>query len=129
METHTLNCWVRGTDVRSIFEVKISGAETVAALKEAIKNKNPAAFRDVDAVTLRLYKPRKPVPRPYKDNFSEIILSEDGETWTSTRVEACRKKEKKKQYRKKQHSAEARIWSWSRSEGEGQKGGKRAGGA
>jgi hypothetical protein len=55
MEVFTLNCWVRGPYVGNIFEVKISKTETVAALKEAIKNKKPVAFRDVDVDTLALY--------------------------------------------------------------------------
>jgi hypothetical protein len=55
MEVFTLNCWVCGTDVGNIFEVKISKAETVAALKKAIRNEKPVAFRDVDADTLALY--------------------------------------------------------------------------
>ena len=79
MQVFTLNCWARGPDAGRIFEVKISGTETVTALKEAIKDKKPAAFRDVDANALDLYKPREPVPRPYKDNLGKIILSQDGE--------------------------------------------------
>jgi hypothetical protein len=79
MEVLSLNCWVRGSDVGRTFEVKISKTETVVALKKAIRNEKPAAFRDVDADTLDLYKPRDPVPRPYKENLSNLILSEHGE--------------------------------------------------
>jgi hypothetical protein len=79
MEEFTLNCWVRGPHAGRIFGVKISNTETVATLKEAIKNKNSAAFRDVDAVTLDLYKPRDPVGEPYKEILSKFILSEHGE--------------------------------------------------
>ena len=79
MKTFTFNCWVRGPDVGSIFEVKISKTESVAALKKAIRSEKPVAFRDVDADTLALYKPRDPVPRPYKENLSKLIFSEHGE--------------------------------------------------
>ncbi|KAI9569501.1 hypothetical protein HD554DRAFT_535796 [Boletus coccyginus] len=79
MEVFTLNCWIRGSDAGEIFHVKISKTEDVATLKEAIKNEAPVTFREVDAHTLHLYKPRNPLPRPYEDNLSKIILSEDGE--------------------------------------------------
>lgn len=75
----TLNCWVRGSDVENVFEVKISRADNVTALKEAIKNKIPVTFRDVDAVFLPLYKPRDPVPRPYRESLGEFNLSEHSE--------------------------------------------------
>jgi hypothetical protein len=79
MEVLSLNCWVRGPDVGRIFEVKISMTETVAALKNAIRNEKPAAFRDVDADTLDLYRPRDPVGEPYKENLNKLILSEHAE--------------------------------------------------
>ncbi|KAF8121501.1 hypothetical protein EV363DRAFT_1232664, partial [Boletus edulis] len=56
METLTLHCWVYGEYVETIFQVKIPRTETVASLKEAIKNKKPVAFRDMDVGTLALYK-------------------------------------------------------------------------
>jgi len=76
----TLNCWVRGGDIGTIriFEVKILRTGTVAALKKAIKDKKPVAFRGVDAGALDLYKPRDPLP-PYKENLSSIVLSEHAE--------------------------------------------------
>ncbi|KAI5986003.1 hypothetical protein EDC04DRAFT_2590003 [Pisolithus marmoratus] len=52
----TLNCWVRGDPMSGIFPIEISSIETVKALKKAIKNENPASFRDVDARDLALYK-------------------------------------------------------------------------
>jgi hypothetical protein len=79
MEEFTLNCWVRAPHVGRIFGVKISNTETVATLKEAIKDKNSEAFRDVDAITLDLYKPRNPVPKPYKPNLNKFNLLEHGE--------------------------------------------------
>jgi len=79
MEVFTLNCWVRRSDAGRIFEVKISKTETVAALKEAIRNEKPAAFRDVDADALDLYKPRNPVGEPYQENLRQFILSVNGE--------------------------------------------------
>ncbi|KAI9459632.1 hypothetical protein HD554DRAFT_2029191 [Boletus coccyginus] len=75
MEALTLHCWVHGEDVGRIVEVKISTTETVAALQEAIKNK---AQVDLAAHTLALYKPKDPLPRPYKENLSKFILSQHG---------------------------------------------------
>ncbi|KAI9455721.1 hypothetical protein HD554DRAFT_264224 [Boletus coccyginus] len=79
MEVFTLNCWIRGSDAGEIFQVKISKTEAVVTLKKAIKNETPATLHGVDAHTLRLYKPRNPLPRPFEDNLSKINLSEDGE--------------------------------------------------
>ncbi|KAF8550758.1 hypothetical protein OG21DRAFT_371376 [Imleria badia] len=76
MEIFTLYCWVRGQGAGRILEAKISKTETIAALKEAIKDKNPTTFRDVDAMTLSLYKHRGPVD---KESVSEIVLSEHAE--------------------------------------------------
>ncbi|KAF9236576.1 hypothetical protein BU15DRAFT_28414, partial [Melanogaster broomeanus] len=52
----TLYCWVRGQSTNHIFPVKISSTMTVGDLKEAIKDKKPVDFRDVDADALALYK-------------------------------------------------------------------------
>ncbi|KAF8427197.1 hypothetical protein L210DRAFT_3173621 [Boletus edulis BED1] len=49
-------CWLRGGTLDSRFQVKIPTTETVSDLQEAIKNKNPRFFCDVDAEALRLYK-------------------------------------------------------------------------
>ncbi|KAF8415149.1 hypothetical protein L210DRAFT_3657885 [Boletus edulis BED1] len=62
-----------------VFEVKIPRAGSVAALKEAIKDKKPVDFRDVDAESLALYKLRDPVTGPYDENLNGVILSEHGE--------------------------------------------------
>ncbi|KAI6006425.1 hypothetical protein EDC04DRAFT_2969244 [Pisolithus marmoratus] len=62
----TLNCWVCGDPMSGIFPIKISSIKTVEALKEAIKNKNPASFHDVDPRALALYK----VSLPYHDDDS-----------------------------------------------------------
>ncbi|KAF9231061.1 hypothetical protein BU15DRAFT_56597 [Melanogaster broomeanus] len=55
-----LECWVHGEDTGRIFPVEISSTKTVAALKEAIKNKNPVGFWDVDPRNLDLYPFRLP---------------------------------------------------------------------
>ncbi|KAH8917023.1 hypothetical protein BT69DRAFT_1355087 [Atractiella rhizophila] len=55
-ETLSLNCWIRGTDRREIFDVEISSSKTVMRLRKAIKDENPISFRDVDAKMLILYK-------------------------------------------------------------------------
>jgi len=79
VQAFTLTCWVRGLDVGNIVQVKISRTETVTAPKEASRNKQPVDFRDVEANTLHLYQLRKPIPKPYKNNLSKIILSGHGE--------------------------------------------------
>ncbi|KAF9219009.1 hypothetical protein BS17DRAFT_790192, partial [Gyrodon lividus] len=66
------------TDIDQHFGVKISRTETVDALKTLLKQSHPNTFHDVDAPTLRLYKPRDPVPEPYDENLSSVILSELG---------------------------------------------------
>ncbi|KAF9231409.1 hypothetical protein BU15DRAFT_56151 [Melanogaster broomeanus] len=55
-----LECWIHGEDTGRIFPVEISSTKTVAALKEAIKNKNPVGFCDVDPRNLDLYPFRLP---------------------------------------------------------------------
>ena len=72
----TLNCWIYGDVIGNVFLVDISSTKTIAALKEAIKDKRAEALRDVDADDLDLYKPNNYVPRPYQENLSKIILSE-----------------------------------------------------
>ena len=51
----TLNCWVRGQEIRRIFPVNISPSQTTGALKKVIKN-DKLDFRDIDADALDLYK-------------------------------------------------------------------------
>ncbi|KAF8122595.1 hypothetical protein EV363DRAFT_1090380, partial [Boletus edulis] len=48
--------WLRGVTLDSRFAVESSRLETICDLKEAIKNKNPVALRNVDAATLRLFR-------------------------------------------------------------------------
>ena len=64
MEALTLNCWVRAQDAREIFEINIPRSMTVGALKEAIKNKQSATFRDMDA-TLMSFKINKLLSMKY----------------------------------------------------------------
>ena len=80
MKVLMLHCWVRGPDsIARTFNIKVSRTETVAALKEVIKDKKQAAFHNIDVDTLALYKPRDPLPRPYWENLSKLILLEHGE--------------------------------------------------
>ncbi|KAG6329174.1 hypothetical protein ID866_9916 [Astraeus odoratus] len=51
----TLNCWVYGSNVDSVFSVTISKAKSVGALKMAIKNNNPVPFRHVWVHSLHIY--------------------------------------------------------------------------
>jgi Crinkler effector protein N-terminal domain len=47
--TLRLNCWVDGDDISQVFPVTIPNIESVGTLKEAIKEKNLEAFRNIDA--------------------------------------------------------------------------------
>ncbi|KAF8551080.1 hypothetical protein OG21DRAFT_332525 [Imleria badia] len=76
MDMLTLNSWIRGRPSKVVIQVKFSSTETVATLKEAVKNKKPTVFHDADADTISLYKPTDFVPRPYEENLGNIILSE-----------------------------------------------------
>ncbi|KAI5989868.1 hypothetical protein EDC04DRAFT_2588125 [Pisolithus marmoratus] len=50
-----LLCWVRGDDIKCVFTVKVPGEADMETLKEALKHKNPATFRDVDAKDPEVY--------------------------------------------------------------------------
>jgi Crinkler effector protein N-terminal domain len=51
-----LLCWVRGEDHNSIFPVKISGTETIGALKKAIRKEMEPDLDDIPAGALKLWK-------------------------------------------------------------------------
>ena len=75
MKILTLHCWVHDEDVGRIFKVKISRTETVTALKGAIRNKNPVAFRNVDARDLTLYKVSFPDTDPQvEESLKKLLL-------------------------------------------------------
>ncbi|KAF8548570.1 hypothetical protein OG21DRAFT_1448999 [Imleria badia] len=78
MSALALNCWIRGQDLGEVFQVKIPKTEAILELKKAIKNEN-AAFSDVDAHTLHLYKPKDPLRIPYEVHLSKFILLEHAE--------------------------------------------------
>ncbi|KAH7883441.1 hypothetical protein F5I97DRAFT_1815674 [Phlebopus sp. FC_14] len=52
----TVNCWVRGQDLSTVFSVEIAPTKTVSILKRAIKDENLTRLRDIDANGLALYK-------------------------------------------------------------------------
>lgn len=51
----TLFCLVDGDSLSEAFEVEISSAKTVSALKKAIRDDNTVAFAEVDAKMLILW--------------------------------------------------------------------------
>ena len=63
--TLSLFCYARGQEKNSVFQIKIDQMESVAALKDAIKEKNKNTFRDFDAQSLILWN----VPVPYGRNL------------------------------------------------------------
>ncbi|KAF9234385.1 hypothetical protein BU15DRAFT_18022, partial [Melanogaster broomeanus] len=52
----TLNCLVLGGKSRNVFPVEIASTKNIGVLKDLIKSKNQATFRDVDAHALILWK-------------------------------------------------------------------------
>jgi hypothetical protein len=73
----TLNCWVRGHEIGRIFPVEISSTKTVGALKDAIKNKKPVDFRDMDPDALTLHKVSLPYDSNLKETLQALSLQED----------------------------------------------------
>lgn len=79
MDLLSVTCWVRSVHTEDVFTIKISKAETVYDLQRAIKHEDPAAFRDVGARALTLYKPKHPVLRPYEESLIKFTLWEHAE--------------------------------------------------
>jgi hypothetical protein len=75
--TFTLFCYVRDDEFSRVFEVKMGRERSVAALKEAIKEKKSQAFRDVDADSLVLWKVSAPFNRSLKGNVEQLNLIHD----------------------------------------------------
>ena len=65
-----LRCWIHGNDANRIFEVKISETATVAAPREAMRNKKPVDFGHVEPDALTLYS----IPMPDKENRKLALL-------------------------------------------------------
>ncbi|KIK25621.1 hypothetical protein PISMIDRAFT_68426, partial [Pisolithus microcarpus 441] len=70
----TLLCWVRGEDVKTVFEVEISKEVNVGKLKAALKRENPGTFKDVDAKNLEIYPLFVPSGADYLDEFGKWRL-------------------------------------------------------
>ncbi|KAF9235049.1 hypothetical protein BU15DRAFT_21041, partial [Melanogaster broomeanus] len=84
------DCWVHGEDTGGIFPVEISSTETIAALKEAIKNKNPVGFRDVDADDLDLYPFRPADPdEDLEDELKQWKLGCNARLGPRRRLSVC----------------------------------------
>jgi hypothetical protein len=56
---------------------KIARTDTVGTLKEAIKDKNPESFHDVDARSLHLWKVSIPEDHHLKDKLEKLALREE----------------------------------------------------
>jgi hypothetical protein len=72
-----LNCFVHGDDPHHVFPIKIARTDTVGTLKEAIKDKNPESFHDVDARSLHLWKVSIPDDHHLKDKLEKLALREE----------------------------------------------------
>jgi hypothetical protein len=75
--TLRLNCWVDGDDISQIFLITIPNTESVSTLKEAIKDKNPEAFRNIDARSLLLRKVSFPVDRHLQQHLANLDVTDD----------------------------------------------------
>jgi hypothetical protein len=67
-----LFCYVHGDDPDHVFEIKIGNEESVAALKDAIKEKKSQMFHDVDADSLVLWKFSVPFDLNLKENVEKL---------------------------------------------------------
>ena len=56
MEPLSINCLVSSDGPGQIFTVEIPPNKNVAILKDFIKEKNPARFKDIDATAIQLFK-------------------------------------------------------------------------
>ncbi|KAG2064398.1 hypothetical protein BDR04DRAFT_1061843 [Suillus decipiens] len=70
---YTLNCLFLGEDSNDIFYVDVEQTQTVAVLKELIKDKRPD-FDHVAANRLKLWKVDLPVDKTIKDNLGSLTL-------------------------------------------------------
>ena len=64
-----INCFVHDDDPNHVFPVKIARTESVGTLKDAIKDKNPESFHNVDARSLNLWN----VSIAHDDGFQENV--------------------------------------------------------
>jgi hypothetical protein len=74
-----LNCFVQGEDASRVFTVEIPNSKLISALRDAIKDKNPASFHDVDARSLHLWDVSIPVDDDFEDKMRGIELKDEDE--------------------------------------------------
>jgi hypothetical protein len=77
-----LNCFVRGDDASQVFSIEIANNNLVSALRDAIKDKNPTSFHNVDARSLHLWNvsiASIPVDARIKDNVNKRELRKEEE--------------------------------------------------
>ena len=56
MATVAIYCVVSGDGPDKVFNVKISQHDTVASLRDMVREKNPARFKDIDVAAIQLFK-------------------------------------------------------------------------
>jgi len=74
-----LNCFVQGDDASQVFSVEIANNKLISALRDAIKDKNPTSFHNVDARSLHLWNVSIPVDADFKDNVNKRELRKEEE--------------------------------------------------
>ena len=77
MSIFTVLCYVRGDEYKQVFNVKVGEDESVATLKDAIKEKKSQGFRNVDADSLVLWNVSVPSNRHLKEEVEKLNLADD----------------------------------------------------
>ena len=72
-----LVCYVRGDDHTRVFDVKINKTESVADLRDVIKEKKSPIFDDIAAKDLRLWKASVLNTRDLKKDVDALNLLDD----------------------------------------------------
>ncbi|KAG2029997.1 hypothetical protein BDR03DRAFT_1017657 [Suillus americanus] len=75
MSEITLYCWIRGTSIDQLSNIKISCSENMGALKRLLKESQAI---DVPAPALRLYNPKDPMAEPHNENLRKVLLCDLG---------------------------------------------------
>ena len=67
---------MQGDEPTHVFTVEIANTKNVSALKDYIKDKNPEAFRNVDARSISLWQVSIPVDDSFKENLQKEELTD-----------------------------------------------------
>lgn len=68
-KNYAINCIFKSGDGHSLFTIEIDSNESVCALKERIKEREPTSFSGVDAYTLELYR----IDIPQSEDINKLL--------------------------------------------------------